>query len=141
VFSVFVANSVVVALAVLVHYEFLYRMTRLMPVLRIRHRFRIVLGVFGALLAHVVEVFIFAIAYYWMHHSERWGQLVGNFDGSLMDCLYFSFTVFTTLGFGDIEPRGDLRILTGIEPLAGLILITWSASFLYLEMQRYWDDR
>jgi hypothetical protein len=32
-----------------------------------------------------------------------------------------------------------LRYLTGIESLAGLLLITWSASFLYIEMVRYWD--
>ena len=32
-----------------------------------------------------------------------------------------------------------LRYLTGLESLTGLVLITWSASFLYLEMTRYWD--
>ena len=56
-----------------------------------------------------------------------------------MDCVYFSFTTYTTLGFGDIEPFGDLRYLTGLESLPGLVLITWSASFLYLELTRYWD--
>ncbi|EEB77646.1 hypothetical protein GPB2148_582 [marine gamma proteobacterium HTCC2148] len=56
-----------------------------------------------------------------------------------MDCVYFSFTTYTTLGMGDIEPIGDLRYLTGLESLTGLVLITWSASFLYLEMTRYWD--
>jgi hypothetical protein len=34
-----------------------------------------------------------------------------------------------------------LRHLTGIEALTGLVLITWSASFLFLEMQRYWPTR
>jgi len=34
---------------------------------------------------------------------------------------------------------GALRYLTGIESLAGLLLITWSASFLYIEMVRYWE--
>lgn len=47
---------------------------------------------------------------------------------------------YTTLGTGDIEPHGDLRYLTGLESLTGLVLITWSASFLYLEMTRYWDE-
>ena len=47
----------------------------------------------------------------------------------------------TTLGYGDIEPFGILRFLTGIEALAGLVLITWSASFLFVEMQRYWPTR
>ncbi|HHO59743.1 MAG TPA: two pore domain potassium channel family protein, partial [Thiotrichales bacterium] len=31
--------------------------------------------------------------------------------------------------------------LTGIESLTGLVLITWTASFLYYEMQRYWDTK
>jgi hypothetical protein len=55
-----------------------------------------------------------------------------------MDCAYFSFTVFTTLGFGDIQPMGNIRYITGIEALTGLVLITWTASFLYYEMQRHW---
>jgi len=75
-----------------------------------------------------------------MHHADNWGYFVGNFEGSLLDCAYFSFTSYTTLGFGDIVPIGDLRYLTGLESLTGLVLITWSASFLYLEMTRYWDQ-
>jgi hypothetical protein len=31
--------------------------------------------------------------------------------------------------------------LTGLESLTGLVLITWTASFLYYEMQRYWNAR
>ena len=130
-----IVNLLVIGLAVMIHYEFLYRITLLIPVMQIRHRFRIVLGVFLALSAHAVEVWIFAFSFYLMHHAAGWGQLVGNFDGSLMDCVYFSFTTYTTLGFGDIEPLGDLRFLTG------LVLITWTASFLYLEMARYWHAR
>jgi hypothetical protein len=135
---VFLINTLVIATVVMVHYEFLYRITMYIPTMTIKHRFRIVFGVFGALLAHVFEVWIFAIAYYFMHHSDGWGKLTGNFDGSLMDCAYFSFSVFSTVGFGDIEPIGHLRYLTGIESLTGLVLITWSASFLYFEMQRHW---
>jgi hypothetical protein len=139
--SVFVINSLVVAVAVLVHYEFLFRLSAVIPKMQIKHRYKIVFGVFGALVAHVVEVWIFALAYYVMHRADGWGALSGNFNGSLMDSAYFSFTVFTTVGFGDIEPIGDLRYLTGIESLTGLVLITWSASFLYYEMQRYWIPR
>jgi hypothetical protein len=31
--------------------------------------------------------------------------------------------------------------LTGIESLTGLVLITWTASFLFVEMQRFWDSK
>lgn len=138
---VFLINCLVVMIVVLIHYEFLYRLTINIPRMKIKHRYRIVVGVFGALIAHAVEVWVFAIAYYLMIHSNGWGELVGAFNGSLMDCVYFSFTVFGTVGFGDIEPIGDVRYLTGIESLTGLVLITWSASFLYFEMQRHWGMR
>ena len=137
--EVFLVNSLVVTIAVLIHYEFLYRITLLIPKMRFAHRYRIVFGVFASLVAHAVEIWVFALAYYLMNGSQGWGSLRGNFDGSLMDSGYFSFTSFTTLGFGDIEPIGHLRYLTGIEALTGLVLITWTASFLYFEMQRHWN--
>jgi hypothetical protein len=130
----------VIGVAVMIHYEFLHQVTLLMPRVRIPHRFRIVMGVFVALTAHAVEVWIFAVSFFLMHKAEDWGHLEGNFAGTLLDCVYFSFTTYTTLGTGDIEPHGDLRYLTGLESLTGLVLITWSASFLYLEMTRYWDE-
>jgi len=138
---VLLVNTLIVITAVTIHYEFLYRLTLLLPRIQVPHRFRIVLGVGGALLAHALEVWIFAIAYYLMHRADGWGYLEGNFNGSLMDAVYFSFTIFTTLGFGDIQPHGDLRFLTGIESLTGLVLITWSASFIFVEMQRFWNAR
>lgn len=138
--TVILVNLFVIGLAVMIHYEFLHQVTLLMPRVKIPHRFRIVMGVFVALTAHAVEVWIFAISFFLMHEADGWGYLEGNFAGTLMDCVYFSFTTFTTLGTGDIVPHGDLRYLTGLESLTGLVLITWSASFLYLEMTRYWDD-
>lgn len=137
-FFVFLVNIIVVSVVVMIHYEFLYRLTTLLPKMHMRHRFRIVLGVFTALVAHALEVWVFGLVYYAKHHTAGWGYFQGNFNGSLLDCVYFSFTTYTTLGFGDITPHGDLRYLTGIESLTGLVLITWTASFLYLEMQRYW---
>jgi hypothetical protein len=140
-FSVSIVNVFVVALAVMIHYEVLYRISLAIPQLNIHHRFRIVIGVLAALFAHALEIWAFAVAFYFMHKTEGWGNLVGNFNGSILDCVYFSFSVYTTLGFGDITPLGNLRYLTGIESLTGLLLITWSASFLYIELQRSWDLR
>ena len=139
--SVWLLNSLVVAIVVIIHYEFLYRLTTIIPKMNIKHRYRIVVGVFGALIAHSIEIWVFALAYYFMHSADGWGELSGNFDGSIMDCVYFSFTVYSTVGFGDIAPMGELRYLTGIESLTGLVLITWTASFLFFEMQRNWRER
>lgn len=138
----FIINCLLIGGAVLIHYEALFRLTRLIPRLTfLKPRFRIVVGVFGALVAHVIEVWLFAFAYYFMVQSGRFGSLEGNFNGSLMDASYFSFTTYTSLGFGDIEPLGDIRYLVGLEALSGLVLITWTASFMFIEMQRFWVVR
>ncbi len=130
-----------IALAVLIHYEFLYRMSIAIPRMKIKHRFRIVFGVFGALIAHSIEVLLFSFVYYLLPRFTDLGSLSGDFDGSLLDCIYFSYTTYSTLGFGDIQPHGLIRNLVGLESLTGLLLITWTASFLYFEMQRYWDKK
>lgn len=137
--KVFLVNSVVVASVVIIHYEFIHRFSLYISKIHLRHRLRILIGVFGSLLTHSFEIWIFAVVYYFMHNSGDWGSLTGNFDGSFMDCAYFSFTAFTTLGFGDIVPLGHVRFLVGIESLTGLVLITWTASFLFLEMQKFWS--
>lgn len=138
--SIISVNILVVLMAVIVHYEFLLRLNLLMPKLKVWHRSRIIFGVLGALVAHAVEVWIFGLSYFLMIRTKDWGTLAGRFDGSLLDCVYFSFTTFTTIGFGDIVPIGDLRYLTGLEALTGLVLITWTASFLFIEMQKYWKS-
>ena len=77
--------------------------------MKIKHRFRSVFGVFGALLAHIIEIILFAVTYYLLDLDHKWGYLTGNFNDSLRDYFYFSFTTFTTLGVGNIEPHGELR--------------------------------
>lgn len=133
-------NSALVVIAVTIHFEFLYRLSTLMPIIPIRHRYRVLVGVIGAMIAHVLEIWVFAFGYYYMIHSGHYGSLRGAFDGSILDCSYFSFVTYSTLGFGDIEPVGNIRFLAGLEALTGLILITWSASLLFLEMQKSWHD-
>ncbi|TRX56385.1 potassium channel family protein [Thalassomonas sp. M1454] len=132
-------NIVVVAAVVLLHYEVLLGLSRKLPYLHYKNKYQIVIGVFGALIAHCIEIWIFAVAYFYMLKTDRFGHFEGNFDGSLLDCAYYSFTSYTTLGFGDIAPHGAIRFFTGVESLTGLVLITWTASFLFLEMQRYWN--
>ncbi len=140
----FIINSSLVAVAVMIHYEMLYRLSRLMPTLIMKHRYRLLVGVFGALIAHITEIWFFAFGYYLMMRlgsDGSLGTLIGETSNDLMDCVYYSFITYTTLGFGDVIPTGSLRFLTGLESLTGLVLITWTASFLYIEMQKFWNDR
>ncbi len=131
-------NTLVIGTVVIIHYEFLYQLTQLMPNLRMKKRVRILFGVSVALLAHILEVWVFALAYYWMYKDGVWGTFKGEFNGTLLDIVYFSFSTYTTLGYGDIVVTGDIRYLVGIESLTGLVLITWTASFLFIEMQKFW---
>ena len=140
----FIINSALVAMAIMIHYEMLYQLSRLMPTLHLKHRHRMVVGIFGALLAHIAEIWMFAFGYYFIIRFSSLGSLIAFDTGEaiydLMDCIYYSFITYTTLGFGDLIPTGSLRFLTGLESLTGLVLITWTASFMYFEMLKYWDD-
>lgn len=134
----FCANAFIVMTAIGIHYDILNGLYHGMPRLPLRPRSRVVIGVIGAVIAHTLEVFVFAVGYmltdWWGYGSFR-----GEFTGTLSDYIYFSYSAFTTVGFGDIVPRGGMRWLAGIEALTGFVLITWTASFLYLEMLRNWE--
>lgn len=131
--------AAVTALAVVLHYEGL----RLLAARHLRggHGRRRMLTILFALLAlHVAEIWCFGLAYWWLDDVPGVGEVVGlhgDID-TLFDAVYLSATTYTTVGFGDLAPVGAIRLLAGSESLAGLMLITWSASFTYLEMSKLW---
>jgi hypothetical protein len=134
-------NSLLICATVIIHYEVLYQLAVRLPNVSILPRYKVLLGVFVILIAHTLEIWLFALAYFLLINIDGFGSLTGNFNQSLLDCSYFSFTTYSTLGFGDVEPTGYIRFLTGLESLTGLVMITWSASFLFLEMQKYWPKK
>ncbi|WP_346839196.1 potassium channel family protein [Microbulbifer sp. SAOS-129_SWC] len=134
----FVLNSFLVAAVVVIHHEVLNSLFIVGQKLSVRRNLAVLIGVFGALFAHVAEIWLFALGYFFMVRSNYFETLAGNFSGSLTDCAYFSFTTYTSLGFGDVVPHGHLRFTAGLEALTGLVMITWTASFMFLKMQRYW---
>lgn len=134
----FVINTIIIGIAIIIHFEALNLLSLWLPLLKIKPRLRVLIGVFGALFAHIIEIWLFAFAFYFKIQSHYFGSLEGNFNHTLMDCSYFSFTSYTSMGTGDIIPTGDLRFLAGLEALTGLVLISWTASFMFLEMQKLW---
>ena len=54
-FLITLINALIIATVVMVHYETLYRLARIIPILPIRPRFRIVVGIYGALIGLVLE--------------------------------------------------------------------------------------
>lgn len=136
----YLINAAIVAVAVMMHYEALYHLSNIIPRLHIQRRYRVVFGVCGAMVAHVAEIWFFALGFYFLLKSGEFGTLSGAAANTLLDCVYFSFVAYTSLGLGDIYPTGYLRFLTGLEVLTGLVLITWTASFMFIEMQKFWKD-
>ncbi|TQV72627.1 two pore domain potassium channel family protein [Exilibacterium tricleocarpae] len=138
--DILLINSLLIAAVVIIHFEALTCISNILPRLPDRRRFKILFGIFGSLAAHVVEIWAFALGYYLLIQEGDFGLLQGNTANTLLDCAYFSFTTYTSLGLGDVEPIGKIRYLAGLESLTGLVLIGWTASFMYIEMQRYWTN-
>ena len=69
------------------------------------------------------------------------GDISGVDTARLLDAVNLSATTYSTLGYGDPLPHGPVRFILGTEALVGFVLVTWSASFAYLEMGRYWRNR
>lgn len=137
-----------VVICVLIHFEALNLLTNAIPKIKASPRLSILLGILDCFGAHLLEITIFAGGFYFFIHQEDLGSLLGgDIQGhglfgtpstGFVDSLYFSLTCYTSLGFGDLAPTGWLRFLAGIEALVGLLLIAWTASFMYLEMQKHW---
>jgi len=136
--AVAVTAGVVIA-CVLVHYEAFALLQKLLGSLHphVRRR-RILVLMFGLLTLHIAEVWLFGLGYYVLIDGQSVSRLLGSQGGGLLDFVYFSAVVYTTLGLGDLVPTGAIRFMTGTEALTGFLLITWSASFTFLEMQRFW---
>lgn len=134
-----VVTTVVVIICVFLHYEVLNYASAYLARRSALKRRRVLLLMFAILLTHFVEVWIFAIGFM-IIVGAQFGELVGLHGELITDYVYYSATVYSTLGFGDIVPTGSAQLLTGTEAVAGLVLITWSASFTFLEMQRFWRN-
>lgn len=134
----------VVMLAVVLHFEVLSLLNRQLierarPVVHLHHhRPTLLIVMFVLLLAHVVEIWLFALAFFALDRFNELGKLIGYQDLGFLDFVYFSAANYTTVGWGDLTAQGPIRFLAGTESLVGFMLITWSASFVYLVMARTW---
>ncbi|GLS27184.1 potassium channel family protein [Marinibactrum halimedae] len=138
--TIVLMTTLVILTVIVLHYDALSFMAKVLPQSRLSHRARFVFGVCGATLIHIIEIALFGTCIYLVKYWPDLGSYTGNFDGSFFDSLYLSTTTYTSLGLGDIEPHGPIRLLLGLEALTGLILITWTASFMFLGMQMHWQQ-
>jgi hypothetical protein len=96
---------------------------------------RLLFALYTLATAHVVEAGLYALGF-------SFGEIIGiggfaqeNVD-TFMEIFYFSVVNYSSLGLGDIYPTGHLRFLAGVEALNGFLLISCSASTIFLVITR-----
>jgi Ion channel len=126
-FQNLLTGTLMIILTVLVHTFGLIAVTRVMTHATDRfrmhgHRSRVIAMisvVFGLFLVLTVEIWLWAACY----------RIVGalpDFD----QALYFSTVAFSTVGFGDIVPSHEWRLLGALEAVNGFLMIGWSTAYL-----------
>jgi hypothetical protein len=138
-FTILIIASLVCS-TVFFHYEGLRVLSDTVRVMNMNPRAQMLTIILGVFLIHVIEIAMYGVSYWF-------GDMVladGNFNGTVAmtvrDFFYFSAETYTGLGYGDISPTGDLRLVVSIETLNGLLLLGWTTSYTYIAMQRYWDE-
>jgi hypothetical protein len=133
------ATVLAVSACVIVHYEGLSGLSQWLWRRRDHHpRRKVLYGIFGVLGLHVTEIWIFGLTLWGLLRYPGTGIVAGSHPTALLDAVYLSAVTFTTVGFGDLAPVGPIRFISGTMALTGFVLITWSASFTFLEMERFW---
>jgi len=72
------------------------------------------------MVAHTLEVFVWALAY----------AIVGAAPAG-SDLLYFAFVNYTTLGYGDITPEQLWRLIGPMTAMNGILMFGWSTAVLF----------
>jgi len=75
--------------------------------------------------AHTAEIFVWGTAY----------GLVGAVPDPA-DGFYFAFVNYTTLGYGDVLPVKEWRLLGPIAAMTGILLFGWSTAVIFEVLQR-----
>jgi voltage-gated potassium channel Kch len=130
--------ALLVVLTTVIHYEVLRALSAALAAVAASSRAKLLVVIFATFSAHAVEILLYAAAVYLLSHYAALGALGGHAGSSFTAMVYFSAETYTSLGYGDVVPTGDLRLLAGVEALNGLLLIGWSASYTYIAMERYW---
>jgi len=136
---VVIATLVAVCACTLIHYEGLNLLARGLARWRGHHpRRKVLYGIFAIMALHIAEIWLFGLTYWLLLLWPETGSVAPATPVGILDSVYLSAMTYTTVGFGDLAPLGPVRFLSGTEALAGFVMITWSASFTYLEMERFW---
>lgn len=78
--------------------------------------------------AHALEVLVWASTYHVVQAAAP--------DS---DLLYFAFVNYTTLGYGDITPVREWRLIGPLTAMNGVLLFGWSAAILFEVLRKTLD--
>ena len=81
-------------------------------------------------LAHLVEITIWAGFYYWKDALP-----------SIESSFYFSAVTYATIGYGDIVVAQPWRVLAAMEGLTGILMCGWSGAFFFAAVNRLYMVR
>ena len=134
-------SVVLFAVSTSIHYATLCSISGVLSRMPPRPHLGLTIAMMAIALAHVVEATLYAVGFWLGDTALGLGSFKSESELDWMDHFYFSLVNFTTLGRGDLTPTGHIRFLYGTESLTGLVLITWSASLTFIELQRQWQGR
>ncbi|MBR1127602.1 potassium channel family protein [Bradyrhizobium iriomotense] len=80
--------------------------------------------------AHTLEVLVW-VCTYWLVQAAPAGS----------DLPYFVFVNYTTLGYGDITPVPEWRLIGPLTAMNGILLFGWSAAILFEVLRRTIENR
>lgn len=101
-------------------------------------RWRIAVLVLAFILVHMIEIGFFSLAIFTLLENGSYGALDGLDAHEAGSLIYYSAITYTTVGYGDITPVGDMRLFAAIEALTGMVLVAWTASAIFTVMYRVW---
>lgn len=128
-------SAIVLALTVVigsaaVHYEAIRALDRFAR--RTLRPYPTLLVVISALVSlHLLEIGAYALLFGLSAGPLGLGAFEGAPLASPMDYFYYAAEAYASLGYGDVYPTGALRLIASIAPLNGILLLTWSGSFLF----------
>lgn len=129
-FTSLILLSTIVA-SVLMHFEAMQWLGR--------HPLEGRVGLVGAVLAllvvHLLEVGLFGSAFYGATKWMKIGSFAGEHSMTAIDYFYYAAETYSSLGYGDIYPVGEIRLLASVTPIVGILLLGWSATFLYSNLK------
>lgn len=132
---------ILAAATIMIHLEGLWVIRALPRFFDDLPRLGVLAVVMTCMLLHVVEISLYCGGFVIADRFFGVGQFNDERHLDLLAYFYYSAITYTAVGYGDILPTGDIRLLAVAESLNGLLLIGWSGAFTFIAMQRLWSDR